>query len=136
MTKEMVWDLVEIGVFGYKQISQKEFEEGTRNKKPNLHYFYNKTLNGVNLQYVEVYTEGSSNEDILLKLQIKQYELLIAQNKLQDRLLKLQETQNKMVYRIKEMVKFFVFLTIVAIILAIIAGVNISDEISHLSRYL
>lgn len=88
MNRELIWNLVEMGICGYKAISQQEFEEGTKNKKEDVYYFYNKTLNGKNLQFVEVFTNGMSSVDILLKLQMEQ-------NRIENTLLKMQYEQNQ-----------------------------------------
>lgn len=125
MNRELIWNLVEMGICGYKVISQQEFEEGTKNKKEDVYYFYNKTLNGEDLQFVEVFTNGMSSVDILLKLQMEQNKIGLEQNRIKNMLLKMQYEQNQVMKDLRNKVNNIFWIIIIMIILSFIASAKI-----------
>ena len=117
MNNKIIEDLVELGIYNSKTLSEEDYNKLSKdNTNKSLMYMsghYEGGNEDYNKYYKEINTNGMTDEDVKLQLEID---------------------RTKNIRSIKSMVTFFVVITVIALIAAFFFGISLSDALSS-SRY-
>lgn len=113
MNNKIIEDLVELGIYNSKTLSEDDYNKLSKEKTNNSLMYITGRYEGGNENYnkyfKEINTNGFTEEDIKLQLEID---------------------KTKNIRFIKSMVAFFVVLTIVGIIIMFFGGMSLMDTLS------
>lgn len=117
MNSKIVEDLVELGIYNSKDLSEEEYNNLSKNNtNSSLNYITGQYEGGnddYNKYFKEIDTKGLTPDDVRLQLEIN---------------------RTKNIKSIKSMVTFFVVITVIALIAMFFFGISLSDALSNI-RY-
>ena len=117
MNNKIIEDLVELGIYNSKTLSEEDYNNLSKNNtNSSLTYItghYEGGNDDYNKYFKEIDTKGLTPDDVRLQLEID---------------------RTKNIKSIKSMVTFFVVITVIALISAFFFGISLSDALSN-SRY-
>lgn len=117
MNNKIIEDLVELGIYNSKTLSEEDYNNLSKNNtNSSLVYItghYEGGNDDYNKYFKEIDTKGLTSDDVRLQLEID---------------------RTKNIKSIKSMVTFFVVITVIALIAAFFFGISLSDALSS-SRY-
>ncbi len=117
MNNEIIEDLVELGVYSSKSLSEEDYDNLSKNNtNSNLTYiigYFGSGNEEYNKYFKEIDTNGLTVDDVKLQLEIN---------------------RTKNIMSIKKMVTFFVVITIIALIVMFFFGISLSGTLSN-SRF-
>lgn len=105
MDNKTIENLVDLGIYKAKTIDKDEYDQKVNNTDTSLLYIEGNYDNG-DKYYKEINTRGLTDEDVRLKLEI---------------------ARTKMIISIKNMMIFFVLITVIFIFISFIWGKSIAD---------
>lgn len=117
MNNNTIEDLVKLGIYSSKTISEEQYNKCLKNNNnDSLIYITGRHESGnsnYNKYYKEINTKGMTTDDVKLQLEIN---------------------RTKNISSIKNMVMFFVIVTVIVMVLAGLYGISIIDTLSN-ARY-
>ena len=113
MNHKIVKDLVELGIYSSKSLSEEDYNKLSQNKtNDSLMYitgYYEGSNENHNKYFKEINTNGFTEEDVKLQLEID---------------------RTKIIRFIKSIVAFFVVLTVVSIIVIVYGGMSLMNTLN------
>ena len=117
MNDKIIEDLVELGIYNSKTLSEDDYNNLSKNKKNSSLIYITGHYEGGNDDYnkyfKEIDTKGLTLDDVRLQLEIN---------------------RTKNIKSIKSMITFFVVITVIALVAMFFFGVSLSDALSN-TRY-
>ena len=117
MNNKIIEDLVELGIYNSKTLSEDDYNNLSKNKKNSSLIYITGHYEGGNDDYnkyfKEIDTKGLTPDDVRLLLEID---------------------RTKNIKSVKSMITFFVVITVIALVAMFFFGVSLSDALSN-TRY-